>query len=32
MDQSVKVDDAGIKSPPTWKPNDVKVIRLPTNK
>ena len=32
MDQSVKVDDAGIKSPPAWKPNDVKVIRLPTNK
>ena len=32
MDQSVKVDDAGIKSPPAWKPNDVKVIWLPTNK
>ena len=26
MDNSVKMDDAGIKSPPPWKTNDVKVI------
>ena len=31
IDNSVKMDDAGIKSPPPWKTNDVKVIWLPTN-